>query len=105
VSLTGELTLTGKVLPIGGLKEKTLAAHRAKIRHIIIPRDNEKDIAEIPETIRNELTFHPVAHVDEVIDLAFEKPVMKGKKKTAKSKTKKTSRAPAKRAPATTTLN
>jgi len=105
VSLTGELTLTGKVLPIGGLKEKTLAAHRAKIRHIIIPRDNEKDIAEIPENIRSELTFHPVAHVDEVIDLAFEKPVMKGKKKTAKSKTKKTSRAPAKRAPASTTLN
>ncbi len=105
VSLTGELTLTGKVLPIGGLKEKTLAAHRAKIRHIIIPRDNEKDIAEIPENIRSELTFHPVAHVDEVIDLAFEKPVMKGKKKTGKSKTKKASRAPAKRAPASTTLN
>ncbi|OXM86882.1 endopeptidase La [Paenibacillus rigui] len=75
VAMTGEITLRGRVLPIGGLKEKSLAAHRAGIRRIIIPRDNVKDIEEIPESVRNDLTFIPVAHMDEVLEHALVKPV------------------------------
>ncbi|SFK70504.1 ATP-dependent Lon protease [Paenibacillus sp. 1_12] len=75
VAMTGEITLRGRVLPIGGLKEKSLAAHRAGIRTIIIPKDNAKDLEEIPESVRNELRFIPVAHVDEVLEYALVKPV------------------------------
>jgi ATP-dependent Lon protease len=67
VGMTGEITLRGRVLPIGGLKEKSLAAHRAGLKNIIIPKDNEKDIDDIPESVRNELTFFPVEHMDEVL--------------------------------------
>ncbi len=76
VAMTGEITLRGKVLPIGGLKEKVLAAHRADIRHIIIPKDNEKDLEKIPEYVRNEMVFHPVSTMEEVLFLALESPVM-----------------------------
>jgi ATP-dependent Lon protease len=75
VAMTGEITLRGRVLPIGGLKEKSLAAHRAGIRTIIIPKDNAKDLEEIPESVRNELRFIPVAHMDEVLGHALVKPV------------------------------
>ncbi|MCS7458754.1 endopeptidase La [Paenibacillus doosanensis] len=75
VAMTGEITLRGRVLPIGGLKEKSLAAHRAGIRKVIIPKDNEKDIDEIPESVRRELTFIPVSHMDEVLEHALVKPV------------------------------
>jgi ATP-dependent Lon protease len=71
VGMTGEITLRGRVLPIGGLKEKTLAAHRAGLTKIIIPKDNEKDIEDIPETIRNDLNFVIVSHVDEVLSHAL----------------------------------
>ena len=71
VGMTGEITLRGRVLPIGGLKEKTLAAHRAGLTKIIIPKDNEKDIEDIPETIRNDLNFVSVSHVDEVLSHAL----------------------------------
>ncbi len=81
LTMTGELTLTGKVLPIGGLKEKVLAAHRAGITHIILPKDNEKDIADIPKKIQKALTFHPVSRMDEVIKLAFKKKFKSSKKK------------------------
>ena len=67
VAMTGEITLRGRVLPIGGLKEKILAAHRGKIGTIIIPKDNEKDLAEIPPKILKSLTIIPVQHVDEVL--------------------------------------
>jgi ATP-dependent Lon protease len=67
VAMTGEITLRGNVLPIGGLKEKTLAAHRGGIKKILVPKDNENDIEEIPATIRKELELVPVSHVDEVI--------------------------------------
>ncbi|SCW46512.1 ATP-dependent Lon protease [Paenibacillus tianmuensis] len=75
VAMTGEITLRGRVLPIGGLKEKALAAHRAGIRTVLLPKDNAKDIEEVPESVRSELTFIPVAHMDEVLEHALVKPV------------------------------
>ena len=74
VAMTGEITLRGRVLPIGGLKEKLLAALRAGITTVFIPKDNEKDLADIPDTVRKNLTIHPVAHVDEVIARALVRP-------------------------------
>ncbi len=67
VAMTGEITLRGRVLPIGGLKEKSLAAHRAGITKVLLPRDNERDLRDIPEGIRNEMQFVPVSHMDEVL--------------------------------------
>ena len=74
VAMTGEITLRGKVLPIGGLKEKVLAAHRANIKTIILPRDNEKDLADIPDTVLKSLDFCMVDTMDEVLKIALEKP-------------------------------
>ena len=73
VAMTGEVTLRGRVLPIGGLKEKALAAHRAGIRTILLPQDNEKEIIEIPESVRAEMTFIPVSHMDQVLEHALVK--------------------------------
>jgi ATP-dependent Lon protease len=100
--MTGELTLSGKVLPIGGLKEKTLAAHRGEIFNIILPKDNEKDIPDIPENIRKGMTFHPVKDMDEVIEKVFGSKFKRGRKPTAKTKSRKTPVTPH---PSTTTLN
>ncbi|HZT95464.1 MAG TPA: endopeptidase La [Chloroflexota bacterium] len=71
VAMTGEVTLRGNVLPIGGLKDKTLAAHRAGIRTVLLPKKNLKDVEEIPEDVRNELTLIPVEHMDEVLEKAL----------------------------------
>ncbi len=71
VAMTGEVTLRGKVLPIGGLKEKTLAAHRAGIRTFILPKENAKDIGELPEKVRRELNLIPVSSMDEVLRIAL----------------------------------
>lgn len=71
VGMTGEITLRGRVLPIGGLKEKTLAAHRAGLKTIILPKENEKDIEDIPESVRNDLKFILVSHIDEVLEHAL----------------------------------
>lgn len=71
VGMTGEITLRGRVLPIGGLKEKTLSAHRAGLTTIIMPKENEKDIDDIPESVREELEFIPVTHMDEVLKTAL----------------------------------
>jgi ATP-dependent Lon protease len=71
VAMTGEVTLRGKVLPIGGLKEKTLAAHRAGIKTFILPKDNAKDISELPEKVRQDLTLIPVSSMDEVLKIAL----------------------------------
>src|SRR6187399_49014 len=76
VAMTGEITLRGKVLPIGGLKEKMLAAHRAGIRTIIVPKDNQKDLADIPEDIRAEFTIHCVESMDEVLKVALTTPLV-----------------------------
>ena len=71
VAMTGEITLRGKVLPIGGLKEKLLAAHRAGIRTVIIPNDNQKDLADIPKNILEDFSVHPVENMDEVLKIAL----------------------------------
>jgi ATP-dependent Lon protease len=78
VAMTGEITLRGRVLPIGGLKEKALAAHRAGIRKVLMPKDNEKDLQDIPESVRNDMTFIPVGHMDEVLEQALVKPIEVG---------------------------
>jgi ATP-dependent Lon protease len=76
VGMTGEITLQGRVLPIGGLKQKVLAAHAAGLTDIIIPERNRADLEDIPENVRNEVSFHPVIGIDEVLKLALEeKPV------------------------------
>ena len=69
--MTGESTLRGRVLPIGGLKEKVLGAHRAGITTIILPKDNEADMEDIPEEVRDQLTFHPVSTLDEAFAIAL----------------------------------
>jgi len=76
VAMTGEITLRGEVLPIGGLKEKLLAAHRGGIKTVLIPQQNVKDLADIPENIKNHLDIHPVQWIDDVLALALAtKPV------------------------------
>ena len=82
VAMTGEMTLRGRVLPIGGLKEKVLAAHRAGIRTIILPKENMKDLVDVPEHVRDDMTFHPVENVSEVLGLALH-PRKKRAKATA----------------------
>src|SRR5487761_812212 len=72
LAMTGEITLRGKVLPIGGVKEKLMAAHRAGCRTVILPRDNEKDLTEVPEAIQQEITIRFVETMDEVLDVALE---------------------------------
>ncbi|WP_257346381.1 endopeptidase La [Pseudalkalibacillus decolorationis] len=71
VGMTGEITLRGRVLPIGGLKEKTLSAHRAGLKKIIIPKENVSDLDDIPESVKSDLTFIPVSHLDEVLKEAL----------------------------------
>lgn len=74
VAMTGEISLRGKVLPIGGLKEKLLAAHRGGIKTVIIPKDNVKDLEEIPENAKRDLNIHAVETIDEVLTIALENP-------------------------------
>ena len=76
VAMTGEITLRGKVLPIGGLKEKLLAAHRHGINEVIVPHENQKDLPDIPEYIRNLMKLHFVDHMDEVLHIALERDLV-----------------------------
>jgi len=71
IAMTGEITLRGKVLPVGGVKEKVIAAHRAGIATIIMPKDNERDLEDIPATVRESIQFHFVTKMDEVLKLAL----------------------------------
>jgi len=75
VAMTGEITLRGRVLPIGGLKEKSLAAHRAGIRKVLIPKDNERDLRDVPDSVRSDMIFIPVSHMDEVLTHAMADPI------------------------------
>jgi ATP-dependent Lon protease len=75
VAMTGEITLRGKVLPIGGIKEKILAAHRAGVTNIILPRDNEKDLADISKNVLDALDLHLVSTMDEVLKIALAGPL------------------------------
>jgi ATP-dependent Lon protease len=69
--MTGEITLTGIVLPVGGIKEKVLAASRAGIRQVILPRENEKDLRDIPDSVRKEMKFVPAERIEEVVSAAI----------------------------------
>ena len=69
--MTGEITLRGRVLEIGGVKEKVIAAHRAGIRQVILPRENRKDLEDVPQSVKRDLKFHFVSHLDEVLKVAL----------------------------------
>ena len=73
IAMTGEVTITGQVLQIGGLKEKLLAAHRAGINHVLIPKDNEKDLVDLPKKVKEDIKITPVKVVDDVLKLALTK--------------------------------
>ena len=88
VAMTGEITLRGEVLAIGGLKEKLLAAHRGGIKRVLIPKDNERDLKEIPDNIKGDLEIHPVQWIDDVLELALEKSPVKKAKTSPKGKKK-----------------
>ncbi len=78
VAMTGEITLRGRVLPIGGVKEKVLGAHRAGCTHIIVPKDNEADLDDLPEDVRQALTFHCVSTLDEALEITLSTPILSG---------------------------
>jgi ATP-dependent Lon protease len=94
-AMTGEITLRGKVLPVGGIKEKVLAAHRAGIRTVLLPKLNEKDLEELPESVRKEMAFFLVDNIGDAVKAALEKPT-----KVPSSKKKPVRKEPAKNASA-----
>jgi ATP-dependent Lon protease len=98
--MTGEITLRGQVLPIGGLKEKLLAAHRGGIRMVLIPDDNTKDLADIPQNIKDHLEIKPVKWIDEVLQIALRHmpAPMAGASDASRSNDKPRARRVAKRA-------
>lgn len=89
VAMTGEITLRGLVLPIGGLKEKLLAAHRGGIKYVIIPEENKKDLTEIPQNVLKKLTIYPVKSVEEVLEIALQRSPIAAKVSTKSTKTEK----------------
>ena len=92
VAMTGEITLRGEVLPIGGLKEKLLAAHRGGVKLVIIPEENEKDLVDIPKNIQQNLEIKPVKWIDEVLELALTHLPEPRKTKSSTSKKSRTTR-------------
>ncbi|HBK13063.1 MAG TPA: endopeptidase La, partial [Gammaproteobacteria bacterium] len=82
VAMTGEINLRGQVLPIGGLKEKLLAAHRGGVKQVIIPVENEKDLKEIPDNVKSKLKIHAVKWIEEVLHIALEETPKPSVKKT-----------------------
>jgi ATP-dependent Lon protease len=74
--MTGEITVRGRVLPIGGLKEKLLAAHRQGVFEVVLPKDNEKDLVDVPENIRKDMKLHFVSYMDEVLKIALERELV-----------------------------
>lgn len=89
VAMTGEITLRGQVLPIGGLKEKLIAAHRGGIKHVIIPEENRKDLAEIPDNILRKLKIHPVKYIEEALNIALQTSPIKIRSTNPSEKEKK----------------
>jgi ATP-dependent Lon protease len=83
VAMTGEITLRGKVLPVGGVKEKVLGAHRAGLRTVLVPRRNEGDLEELPEQVRREMTFVPLDSLDEALDLVLTPPTLASRQLSA----------------------
>jgi ATP-dependent Lon protease len=75
VGMTGEVTLQGRVLPIGGLKQKVLAAHRAGLTEVILPKRNEGDLDDVPEQVREQMTFHVAESIDQVLEVALREAV------------------------------
>lgn len=87
--MTGEITLRGKVLPVGGLREKILAAHRAGLKTVILPEKNMKDLVELPRKVRQDLNIRPVSRMEQVLELALSpKPEKPAKPKRTTKKTK-----------------
>ena len=86
IAMTGEITLRGKVLPIGGLKRSCWAAHRAGILEVILPADNQKDLADVPENLRNVMQLRFVNTMDEVLAFALERPLPKCRRKNPRSR-------------------
>jgi ATP-dependent Lon protease len=86
LAMTGEITLRGLVLPVGGIKEKVLAARSAGVEHVMLPAKNEKDLEDLPENVKNELSFHFVSHMDEVIEFALSPQKAKTSKKAVQAK-------------------
>ena len=95
VAMTGEITLHGRVMPIGGLREKSMAAYKAGIKTVIIPEGNQADLEEIDDVVKNAITFIPVRDLSEVLEIALEKPSKKSKSSNSKSKKKKNATAQA----------
>jgi ATP-dependent Lon protease len=87
VAMTGEITLRGKVLPVGGIKEKVLAARRAGLSTVVLPDHNEKDLVEIPDEQKKDVEFEFVSSVDDVLKVALDRADRKGKRKSGKKKT------------------
>jgi ATP-dependent Lon protease len=90
VAMTGEVTLRGRALEIGGVKEKVIAAHRAGIKTVILPKDNKKDLEDVPKEVLNDLKFKLVSHMDEVLEIALTKPLTKQKKEPSGNGKKET---------------
>ena len=80
LAMTGEITLRGKVLPVGGIKEKVIAAHRAGVKKVLLPKENMKDIDELPQNVRKELTFRAIETIDDVLEEALVKEEKEEKK-------------------------
>lgn len=79
IAMTGEITLRGHVLAVGGIKEKTLAAHRAGIRELILPKDNENDLDDLPRNVKRSMTIHLVKHLDSVLEFALSETIVREK--------------------------
>ena len=84
IGMTGEITLRGQVLPVGGVKEKVLAAHRSSLRTVILPKRNDADLEDLPEEVRKDINFIFVETIDQVLDAALEPPAKTPRKKTRK---------------------
>ena len=98
--MTGEVTLTGRVLPVGGVREKVLAARRAGVKTVLIPRHNENDLLELPTEVKNDLTFFSVDTLDDVVPHLFETPPAKPKRSSKAAPGTRVRAAPKIKAPA-----